>query len=245
MNLLALETATSYCSVALTVKGEQRQLDQAAPQKHAALLLPMVEQLLAEAGLSRKQLDAIAFGQGPGSFTGLRIAAAAAQGIALGLDLPVAPVSTLAAVAHQRYRLAGIRQCIACLDARMSEVYWGCYETAAGGHSQLLAEEQVGAPAELQLQINDQGLDRDWELAGDGAGLLFADSGASEGSEQPLVIRHCSDIHPQALDVALLALPRVERAEVVVAADALPVYLRNRVALTEAERKQAKQQKQQ
>ena len=240
MNILAIETATSFCSVALSVDAEQQQLDQAAPQKHAALLLPMVEQLLADAGLSRQQLDAIAFGQGPGSFTGLRIAAAAAQGIALGLDLPVAPVSTLAAIAHQRYRLAGSEQCIACLDARMSELYWGCYNTVTTGYSKLVAAEQVGAPAQLQHQIGKQGLDTGWEIAGDGAGFVFDETEATES--RATTLQSISDIHPQALDIVLLALPRVQSGDVVSATEALPVYLRNRVALTEVEREQAKQQ---
>ncbi len=244
MNILALETATSFCSVALSVNGEQRQLDQAAPQKHAAMLLPMVEQLLADAGLSRKQLDAIAFGRGPGSFTGLRIAAAAAQGIALGLNLPVAPVSTLAAMAHQRFRAEGVQQCIACLDARMSEVYWGCYKTIATGGSVLVEQEHVGSPAELRQQIGDQGLQPDWEIAGDGARLLFANIEQTEQSKKPeqktFTMKSCSELHPLALDVVLLALPLMQSGEVVAAADALPVYLRNRVALTEAERNNKK-----
>lgn len=232
MNLLALETATTHCSVALSVDGEQLQLDESAPQKHAALLLPMVEKLLAEAGLSKSQLTAVAFGQGPGSFTGLRIAAAAAQGIALGMDLPVAGISTLAALAHQRFRVAGVSHCIACLDARMSEVYWGFFETEAMGTSRAAAEEQVGSVDDLLKIINDEvvatSLAAYREVAGDGATLL------------PAGLNAVSDIHPQALDVALLALPRVARGDVVEAAAALPVYLRNRVALTERERAEQK-----
>ena len=233
MNVLALETATSYCSVALSINGEQKQSDEHAPQKHAALLLPMVEQLLAESGLSRNQLDAIAFGQGPGSFTGLRIAAAAAQGIALGLDLPVVGVSTLAALAHQRFRVADTTHTIACLDARMSEVYWGFYETSRIGECDAVSEERVGAPAELLQLIANANREKGWEVAGDGAPLLL------ESEKSALAI---SDIHPEALDVLSLALPRVEKGDVVAAADALPVYLRNRVALTEAERAEAREQ---
>ena len=232
MNLLALETATTYCSVALLVDGVSLQLDEPAPQKHAALLLPMVEKLLAEAGLSKAQLNVVAFGQGPGSFTGLRIAAAAAQGIALGMDLPVVGVSTLAALAHQRYRVAGVSHCIACLDARMSEVYWGFFETESAGASHSAVEEQIGSVDDLLRILNDEtaatSLAAYHEVAGDGAALL------------PAGLNVVSNIHPQALDVALLALPRVERGDVVDAAAALPVYLRNRVALTERERAEQK-----
>lgn len=243
MNLLALETATTHCSVALLMGSEQLHLNEVAPQKHAALLLPMVDKLMAQAGLSKSQLDAVAFGQGPGSFTGLRIAAAATQGIALGLDLPVAGVSTLAALAHQRYRIAGVAQCIACLDARMSEIYWGFYETQSMGCSQQVNEEQVGSVDEL-LKIINEGATTEkgatsesqatfHEVAGDGAGLLQS---STEANDKNLI----SDVHPQALDVALLALQRINTGDVVEAASALPVYLRNRVALTESERAQQK-----
>lgn len=247
MNLLALETATTHCSVALLHGDERLQLDESAPQKHAALLLPMVEKLLAQAGLSKTQLDAVAFGRGPGSFTGLRIAAAAAQGISLGLDLPVVGVSTLASLAHQRYRVASVSHCIACLDARMSEIYWGFFETTASGACAETADEQVGSVEDLLKILSEGEVSGSFaaycEVAGDGANLLLPsnESGVVVNQVSCLAgLQPVSDIHPQALDVALLALPRVLQGDVVEAASALPVYLRNRVALTERERENKK-----
>ena len=127
MKLLAFETATEACSVAVYVDGEVRERFEIAPRRHAELALPWAEQLLAEAGMAKSQLDAIAVGRGPGAFTGVRLAIALAQGIALALDRPLLPVSTLARLGDAGAEATRI---LAAIDARMGEVYVGCVRSA-------------------------------------------------------------------------------------------------------------------
>ncbi|MGB5065729.1 MAG: tRNA (adenosine(37)-N6)-threonylcarbamoyltransferase complex dimerization subunit type 1 TsaB, partial [Candidatus Competibacter sp.] len=146
MKLLALDTATDACSAAVWVDGVVHERYELAPRRHAALILPMIEAVLAEAGLRPAQLDAVAFGRGPGAFTGVRIAVGIAQGIAFAADLPVVPVSTLAALALGVGRETGHARLAVALDARMSEVYWGTYVVTADD-AELLGEERVCAPA--------------------------------------------------------------------------------------------------
>jgi len=246
MNVLALETATDNCSVALSVSGQEQVLSEPSARQQARRLLPMIEQLLAEGGISKNQLDAIAFGKGPGSFTGLRVAAAACQGIAYALDLPVAAVSTLAAIAHQQFRLRQQTHCIACIDARMSEVYWGAYVTESLGSNRNVLGDSLNKPAQVPAHITASSVSElsgladaslaqlnDWQFAGSGAPLLLdyfpaiGAAGAVQANGATL---------PDALDVLLLGLGVIERGETVSADQALPVYLRDKVALTEAER---------
>src|SRR3989338_484571 len=130
--ILALDTSTEACSCALQVRGEIIEDYAVIPRQHAQNILPMIQQLLHKAGLTFAQLDAIAFGRGPGSFTGLRIAAGVAQGLALASDLPVLPVSTLAALALQGHADTGDSALLACLDARIDEVYWAWYSIENG-----------------------------------------------------------------------------------------------------------------
>jgi len=247
MNVLALETATDNCSVALSVAGEEQVLSEPSARQQARRLLPMIEQLLAESGISRTQLDAIAFGKGPGSFTGLRVAAAACQGIAYALELPVAPVSTLAAIAHQQFRLRQQTHCIACIDARMSEVYWGAYVTESLGCNRNVLSDSLNQPAQVPAEFTASSVSElkeladasfaqpnAWQFAGSGASLLqdyFPALGQFD--------RENGEMLPDALDVLLLGLGVIERGETVAADQALPVYLRDKVALTEAERGQA------
>ena len=244
MNVLAFETATETCSVALSVAGETRVLTEHSARQQARRLLPMIDELLADAGISKNQLDAIAFGKGPGSFTGLRVAAAACQGIAYALDLPVAAVSTLAAIAHQQFRKAQQTHCISCIDARMSEVYWGVYVTESEGSNRALLADSLNKPDQVPQEIRDSALTEliaapdaavellpEWQLAGSGAALLL-DHFTSVINPH----RVKSDVLPDALDVLLLGLGVIERGESVPAEQALPVYLRDKVALTEAER---------
>jgi len=239
MNVLALETATENCSVALAVGDEHTQLLEFAPQQQANLLLPMVDRLLAESEVSRHHLDVVAFGCGPGSFTGLRIAAAACQGIALGLSLPVARISTLAALAHQRYRVADVQHSLACLDARMNEVYWGRFETTALGATREVDEERVESPAVLAQTLIDQFADEPIELSGSGASLV-ADAMRDAMPDAKPAKFTVVDALPEAMDVLALALPVIEAGELLTPDQAIPVYLRDRVALTEAERGLAK-----
>ena len=144
MKLLAIETATEACSAALYLDGEVHPRFVLAPQRHAELILDMMDGLLAAAGIGLRDLNALAFGRGPGSFTGVRIAAGVIQGVAFGADLPVVPVSTLAALAQGAVRQTGHERILAGVDARMGEVYWGVYQADADGIVVLQGKEMVG-----------------------------------------------------------------------------------------------------
>lgn len=123
--ILAIDTATEACSVALWNNGEKHALFEICPREHTQRILPMVQQVLAESGVTLNQLDALAFGRGPGSFTGVRIGIGIAQGLAMGAELPMIGVSTLATMAQGAFRVTGATQVLAAIDARMGEVYWG------------------------------------------------------------------------------------------------------------------------
>ncbi|MGD9843175.1 MAG: tRNA (adenosine(37)-N6)-threonylcarbamoyltransferase complex dimerization subunit type 1 TsaB, partial [Steroidobacteraceae bacterium] len=153
MKLLAIDTATEQCSVALLHDGEYLERCVPTPRGHTELVLPMVQELLNESGYSLQQLDAIAFGRGPGSFTGVRIAIGVAQGLAYALDLPVLPISNLAAVAQQAAAPLNVTdQVLVCMDARMAEIYTGVFVLAADRLMVTVGTEQLMAPAHLNLQ---------------------------------------------------------------------------------------------
>ena len=141
MKLLTLDTSTDACSCALSVDGEIGEQSVIAPRQHTTLILPMIDQLLAEAGLKPTQLDGIAFGRGPGSFTGLRIACGITQGIAFAADIPVVPISCLATLAQGAYLEQGIEKVLASIDARMNEVYFANYFLNQEKIMQLVDEE--------------------------------------------------------------------------------------------------------
>jgi tRNA threonylcarbamoyladenosine biosynthesis protein TsaB len=222
MKLLALDTATEACSVAVYIDGEVRERFAIAPRQHAELVLPWADALLAEAGLARTQLDAVAVGRGPGAFTGVRLAISLAQGIALALDLPVLPVSTLAALAAQG---EGERR-LAAIDARMGEVYWGAF-AVSGGELHALGCEQVVSPAEAQLP------------AGTGWSALGTGFAAAGGVLQARWAEHLCMVDatalPHAADVARLGALAWRRGEGVAPERLEPAYLRNDVALTLAQ----------
>ena len=152
--LLALDTATEACSVALLHDGKVTSHYEVIPRLHAQKLLPMIQQLLADAGTTLQAVDAIAFGRGPGAFTGVRIAIGVVQGLAFALDRPVLPVSNLAVLAQRAYREQGVSQVAAAIDARMDEVYWGCYRETAG-EMRLVGNEAVCRTARKVLDIAD------------------------------------------------------------------------------------------
>ncbi|MEE9492544.1 MAG: tRNA (adenosine(37)-N6)-threonylcarbamoyltransferase complex dimerization subunit type 1 TsaB [Gammaproteobacteria bacterium] len=222
MKILAIETATHACSAALLLDGEVRQSLQIAPREHVRLILPMVESLLQEADIKLAQLDAIAFGRGPGSFTGLRIAAGIAQGMAFAADLPVVPVSTLAAIAQGIIRQHQKQRVLVAIDARMQEVYWAAWRQDKPGNAELQGQEQVTAPEDVRLPD-----DSVWSAAG---------NGWEEYQQQLLSVCHidASDVfsqqYPEARDVATLAKNSVELGNVVSADLAQPIYLRDNVA---------------
>jgi tRNA threonylcarbamoyladenosine biosynthesis protein TsaB len=220
MRILALDTSTEACSVALLLDGELRMRFQLTERSHAELVLPMVEELLGEARVTLVDLDGLAFGRGPGAFTGLRIACGVVQGLALGADLPVAPVSSLAAVAEQVPAAAG-EKVLVCNDARMGEVYWGVFQRAAGGAVTALCDEAVSRPEAVgvgapgAMHVAGNALSRYPALAERlrAAGLQF-----HEG------------VYPRADAVARLGEIELAAGRGVSAEHALPVYVRDNVA---------------
>jgi tRNA threonylcarbamoyladenosine biosynthesis protein TsaB len=214
MRFAALETSTEWCGVALWRDGEIAAVERRAGHRHSELALPMLQALLRKFSLETGDLDAVAFGAGPGSFTGLRIACGLAQGIALARGIPVLGVSTLEALAEE----CGAPRVVACLDARMREVYYSALERTPGGWHEVIAA-QCAAPAATAMPEGD------WIGAGNG----FAAYG-NMGLAKVL-----PEVHPSALAVARLAAPRLMAGEGVDAALAAPVYVRDKVAFTKAE----------
>jgi tRNA threonylcarbamoyladenosine biosynthesis protein TsaB len=223
MKLLAFETATEACSVALWIDGEVRERFEVAPRRHAELSLPWADALLAEAGIARAQIDAVAVGRGPGAFTGVRLAIALAQGIALALHRPVVPVSTLAALAMR----GATARILAAIDARMGEVYWGAFERD-GDALRAAGREAVGPASAVALPGEAGG----WHGIGTGFaagdGVLRQHLGDRLGSVDAAAL-------PHAADVARLAAQAFARGETVAPEHLEPAYLRDNVALTLAE----------
>jgi len=219
MNLLAIETATESCSVALLSGERLFARSELAPRRHAELLLPMCEEVLAEAGLARRGLDAIAVGCGPGAFTGVRLAVSAAQGIAFALGIPVVPVSSLAALALQAPD--NDAPILAVIDARMGEIYAGWYRRTPGGLVEPISVETVGQAGELAVPSGGacNVIGSGWTTYRDVLRERVGEPSWADG-----------DCYPQAVDVARLAVPRMRDG--VAPEFALPVYLRDKVALT-------------
>ena len=222
MKLLALDTSTEACSAALSIDGEITQRYQLAPREHTHLILGMIESLLQDAGLKSSEIDVMAFGRGPGSFMGVRVAAGVVQGIAFAHSLPVVPISTLAAMAWVAMEETGETQVLAAIDARMKEVYWGAYQKNETGNIVLLGEECVVAPE--KAPIPEQG---DWVTAGTGW--------QSYGEiMKPMLAERCisslNECFPSAKAIATLAIDAYQKGAAVSAAEAVPVYLRDNVA---------------
>ena len=215
MKLLALDTATERCSVALWIDGAVVVRDAVMPRGHAELILPMVDAVLSECSLSLRDLDALAYGRGPGAFTGVRIAIGVVQGLAYGANRPVVGISNLAAVAQPH---ADSGTVLVCMDARMNEVYWCAYHQPGEGVMQPIIEERLSRPDAI-----DFGQER-----------LAAVAGTALAAYPELATRYAGVAqYPQALpharDIATLAVPEVRAGRVHRAQDAMPVYLRDQV----------------
>ncbi len=227
MRLLSFDTSTEFLSLALWHDGEVRVRELMAGQKHSELVLPLVGELLAEAGWKLAELDGVAFGQGPGSFTGLRIGCGVAQGLAFGAGLPVIGVSTLEALAQQ----AGEQRVIACLDARMHEVYHAAFERRGERWHAVL-------PAGLYVPQQVPGVDGgSWCAIGSGwdhFGTALATVYAGQ------IARRIDDAFPLARHMAEIAALRFAAGEGKPAHEAAPLYVRNKVALTTREREAAR-----
>lgn len=225
MRLLAFETATRRLSVALWQDGASIERSGMLPNGGSEVLLPWMHELLAEAGITLMQLDGIAFGAGPGSFTGLRLACGVTQGLAFGLELPVVPVSTLAALAL----VAGDGHVWTVLDARMNEVYSAAYAVDGDEVRELMAPVCT-APAVLPAPTFSD--EMHWIGVGDG----FTAYGEVLRQRKPDLVAVRADLYPTAVAVARLAAPVLASGEGLTAADVQPVYVRDKVALTTAER---------
>jgi tRNA threonylcarbamoyladenosine biosynthesis protein TsaB len=226
VKLLAIETATESCSAALLLNDEIFSLSEIAPRRHNEIILAMCEQVLAQGQISLPQLDAIAFGRGPGAFTGLRLAASVTQGIALGQDLPVIPVSSLAAIAQAAYETKQVTHVLSCIDARMQEIYFGEYKFNDDQMNslqlmELIGEEKVISPKLIDVRARDAcfGAGSAW---GPYAEVLQATIGKK--------IMNDAEIFPQAEYVAKLAKVYFKQGKSVSAVEALPVYLRDNIA---------------
>jgi tRNA threonylcarbamoyladenosine biosynthesis protein TsaB len=227
--ILAIETTTELASCAL-LRGEQALFRQSSGvQTHSHAILPMVQSLLAEAGLSLRQCDAIAFGAGPGSFTGVRTACGVAQGLAFGAGLPVVPVVTLAAMAHAARVGHGAAEVLAVLDARMGEVYWAQYrfEDGAEDGGQIVVPPTLSRPEAVRPQAP-------------GAKMLCCGNGltAYAGAFGDLRAAYAwiPELMPHALQIGALGQQAFAAGLTLDAEAAQPIYLRNKIAFTSAER---------
>jgi len=222
MRLLSFETATHHLSVALWQDGELLERNEVLPNSGGEHLLPWVHSLLAEGGISLNQVDGIAFGAGPGGFTGLRLSCGVAQGLAFGLDIPVVPVSTLGALA-----LASGEEFVwTCMDARMNEVYCAAYEVRGG------AVREVIAPVCSAYSVSPAPTGDNYIGVGDG----FAIYDTALRLRKPDLLRTMPALYPTAAAVARLAAPVFLRGYSFPAVEAQPVYVRDKVAMTTAER---------
>jgi len=219
MKFAAFETATEWCSVALSVGGEVAGVEERAGTRHSQRVLPMLEMLFKVKNIAVSQLDAVAFGAGPGSFTGLRIACGVAQGIAFARGIPVIGISSLEAMAEE----AGAARVVACLDARMGEVYYSAHQRTGGkpgGCWHEVIPARCVAPAAVVLPA--------------GGGWIGCGNGFAAYGSLGLA-KVIAEIHPSAVAVARLAAPRLAAGGGVDAALAAPAYVRDKVAFTTAE----------
>ncbi|MDE1894158.1 MAG: tRNA (adenosine(37)-N6)-threonylcarbamoyltransferase complex dimerization subunit type 1 TsaB [Pseudomonadota bacterium] len=230
MNLLAIETATEACSVALIHGDELIARSELAPRRHTELVLPMADALLAEAGIARHALDVIAVGRGPGAFTGVRLAVSLAQGMALALDLPVVTISSLAALALEAPEEED-GAILAVIDARMGEIYAASYRRDGNGGLIALDQERICTADTLMLPEA-----RAWQVVGTGWATY-----ATVLSQRLTATLHSADglRYPQAAHVAELAMGEYKAGRAQAPELALPVYLRDKVALTLVEQGKA------
>lgn len=234
MKILALDTATENCSAALLIDGTVSAREIETERGHADRILPMIDELLAAARLTLSDLDAIAFGRGPGSFTGARLAATVTQGLAFGANLGVVPISDLQAVAQRVFAIAmaedrasSSSRVLVCNDARMSEVYWACFERGEDGLARLEGEEHVSKPTEVRLPTS-------WTTAIPAGRGFIAYSAALNAAlpsvtAAPELAPAPTHLLPRATEIALLAVAAVAAGRILPAEAAIPVYLRDNV----------------
>jgi tRNA threonylcarbamoyladenosine biosynthesis protein TsaB len=222
VRLLALDTATECCSAALLIEGRLLTREIELARGHAERILPMIDEILGEAGIGLVQLQAIAFGRGPGSFTGVRLAAGIAQGLAFGSGLGVIAVSDLGAVAQRVFDETGVTRALVCNDARMQEVYWGCFERGSDGLAVAGGPERVSPPDSVELPSS-------WADAA-GLGRGFAAYPGLKALAGVAVRGDWDRLLPRAAEVIRLAVPDLLAGRLLAPEAAVPVYLRDDVA---------------
>jgi tRNA threonylcarbamoyladenosine biosynthesis protein TsaB len=224
MKLLALDTSHSACSLALLIDDEIHTSHQIAPMQQAQLVLPQLEALLLAHNIKLKELDALAFGRGPGSFTGVRIAASVMQGLAFAADLPLIGISSLAATAQGAFNDLGWKKLMVGTDARIREVYWGVYTVNAAGLVELIGSEMVCAPDAITIPNGEE-----WYAIGN-AWEEYQDTMLQRLDCQPIAID--SSRIPMASAVARLAKNKFNKQEWSKSiAESVPIYLRDNVAI--------------
>lgn len=224
MKILALETSTEFCSAALYLDGKISNKEILAERRHSEILLPMVHELLEESALALQQLDGIAFGAGPGSFTGLRIACGVAQGLAYATNLPVIGISTLEAVAQQIEE----QKIIVALDARMGEIYHAAYQKLTNYDWKVISPPALCLPQHAP-SVPGNG----WVGCGSGFDVYREELSALYREN---IHQIHFKLHPHAGEIAQLALPKFTDGSNTDPANVTPVYIRNKVALKENER---------
>ncbi len=230
MKILAIDTATEACSAALFIDAETAITSryQIAPRQHSRLILKMVDELLADADLTIGEIDAIAFGRGPGSFMGLRIAAGVTQGIAFAHNIPVIPISTLKTIAQCAYEDTQNKCVLTAIDARMDEVYFAAYCLDDSGQWLLKGEEQVISPDKVVLpELADGRMGSAWIGAGTGWASYSERLLPDAASRPQMILSACL---PSAEAMVKLAAVEFKSGNTIPAAEAIPVYLRNDVA---------------
>jgi tRNA threonylcarbamoyladenosine biosynthesis protein TsaB len=224
VNLLVVDTSTEACSLALSVGAQRYSRHVVAGRDHTALLLPLLHELLTDAGLHAAEVDGLVCGVGPGSFAGVRVGVGFVKGFALARELPVVPVSSLATLAQGAMRRTGMARVLACIDARMGEVYCASFERDAGsGLARLASAARVCPPDAVDLQLPFP-----WAVTGTGWGTygaaLRTRCAVAAEAEEPQAL-------PEALDALALAQPSFARGEAISADQLEPMYLRDSVAL--------------
>lgn len=219
--ILAIDASSEACSAALLIDSDIYERNEVVPRKHTELILPMVDEVLAEAGITLSQVDAIAFNRGPGSFTGVRVSTSVAQGLAFALDLPVIPISGLATVALGACRETEKQNFLVILDARMNEVYWASYQYLQG-EMKLLGDEYVSPVSKISIPTEDE-----WIAVGNGVP-------AYNKEIESALARHpvsfvTGNNYPQARDVAELAKSELVAGNTVSVMEAQPIYIRDKV----------------
>ncbi|RPH20591.1 tRNA (adenosine(37)-N6)-threonylcarbamoyltransferase complex dimerization subunit type 1 TsaB [Buttiauxella warmboldiae] len=222
MRILAIDTATEACSVALYNEGVSCAHFELCPREHTQRILPLVRDILNEGGVALNQLNALAYGRGPGSFTGVRIGIGIAQGLALGAELPMIGISTLATMAQGAWRMTGATRVLAAIDARMGEVYWAEYQRDEHGIWHGEETEAVLKPEAVAGRLKQ--LAGEWATVGTG---WQAWPDMAQGSE--LIIRDGEVSLPTAQDMLPLAIQALNSGNTLAVEHAEPVYLRNEV----------------